>query len=169
MKCEKCNHPATFHITELTGAEPAERHFCETHAREYLNESSQHGQAAGNLAAALSEGIPKQVSAKKAAAELKELDQQTCPVCGISFYDFRSTGRLGCSNDYIYFNKQIDALLMNIHGSRQHIGKHPQRVVPDVDRQTLLIKLRRDLDESVRCEDYERAAVLRNKIRELEK
>ncbi|MDR3234750.1 MAG: UvrB/UvrC motif-containing protein [Planctomycetaceae bacterium] len=174
MKCQKCNHPATFHITELTGAKPAERHLCEKHAREYLSDSSQHGQQAGNLASALSEGIPKQVSANKAAAELKELDQQTCPVCGISFCDFRSTGRLGCPNDYAYFNKQIDLLMQNIHNSREHVGKRPHRFTGSVQQpaaspQTLLIKLRRDLDEAVQYEDYERAALLRDKIKKLER
>jgi protein arginine kinase activator len=168
VKCQKCNNPATFHIAELTGAQPSERHLCEQHAREYLNESSKHGQHTGNLAAAISNGLPKQMSANKAAEELKELDNQTCPVCGISFYDFRSTGRLGCPNDYTYFRKQLDALILNIHGHREHTGKRPQRQYSDVDKRTLLIKLRRDLDDAVKYEDYERAASLRDKINAIE-
>ena len=36
MKCQRCNNPATFHITELTGKEPQEVHLCEECAREYL-------------------------------------------------------------------------------------------------------------------------------------
>ena len=33
MKCQQCEKPATFHITELTGGEPQELHLCEDHAR----------------------------------------------------------------------------------------------------------------------------------------
>ena len=29
MKCQQCEKPATFHITELTGGQPQELHLCE--------------------------------------------------------------------------------------------------------------------------------------------
>ena len=54
MKCQKCDKPATFHITELTEGKPQELHLCEEHAREYLTQSGdeptrggQHGGGAG--------------------------------------------------------------------------------------------------------------------------
>lgn len=168
MKCQKCDKPATFHITELTGSKPFEHHLCEEHAREYLNESSEHGESSGSLASTLAEGMTKQMSISKAASELKELDQQVCPICGISFYDFRSRGRLGCPNDYDCFSKQLDALILNIHGSQEHVGKTPKRAGKETNRRTILIKLRRDLDDAITYEDYERASVLRDKIKEIE-
>jgi protein arginine kinase activator len=174
MKCQKCEKAATFHITELTGPKPQEHHLCEEHAREYLSDSSEQnlsdGIAAstGSLASTLTQGMAKQMSVNKAAAELKELDQQTCPVCGISFYDFRSRGRLGCPNDYDCFGKQLDALIINIHGVQEHIGKVPKRSGDDSSRKTLLIKLRRDLDDAIQFEEYERASKLRDKIKEIE-
>lgn len=168
MKCQKCDKPATFHITELTGPKPFEHHLCEEHAREYLNESSENGDPVGNLASTLAGGMTKQMSINKAAAELKELDQQVCPICGISFYDFRNRGRLGCPNDYDCFSKQLDALILNIHGDQTHYGKTPKRAGKETSRRTLLIKLRRDLDDAINYEDYERASVLRDKIKEIE-
>ena len=33
MKCQHCERPATFHITELTDEVPDELHLCEEHAR----------------------------------------------------------------------------------------------------------------------------------------
>ena len=36
MKCQHCEKPATFHITELAGDEVQELHLCEDHARQYL-------------------------------------------------------------------------------------------------------------------------------------
>jgi len=168
MKCQKCEKPATFHITELTGTKPHELHLCEDHARAYLSESSAQNDLAGSIASTLAQGMSKQTSLSKAAEELKELDMQTCPICGISFYDFRNRGRLGCPNDYVCFAKQLDVLILNIHGESEHIGKVPQRTGQSANRRTLLIKLRRDLDEAVTGEDYERAGILRDKIKEIE-
>ncbi len=168
MKCQKCEKAATFHITELTGPKPHELHLCEDHARAYLSESSAQNDLAGSIASTLSQGMSKQVSLNKAEEELKELDMQTCPICGLSFYDFRSRGRLGCPNDYVCFSKQLDTLILNIHGESEHVGKVPQRAGTSTNRRTLLIKLRRELDESITYEDYERASVLRDKIKEIE-
>ncbi len=184
MKCQKCEKMATFHITELTGSKPQEHHLCEDHAREYLNDSSEQGEPVGNLASTLAGGTPKQMSVSKAAGELKELDQQTCPICGLTFYDFRSRGRLGCPTDYDCFSKQLDALILNIHGAEEHVGKIPGRAGgatgsttgtatggaagKGMNRRTQLIKLRRDLDEAIQSEDYEWATQLRDKIKEIE-
>jgi len=152
----------------MTGNKPLEHHLCEEHAREYLNASSSSGDSIGGLAAALAEGISKQMPVSKAAAEMKELDQQVCPICGISFLDYRNRGRLGCPNDYDCFSKQIGILTMNIHGETEHIGKFPKRAGKETNRRTQLIKLRRELDDAVTFEDYERAAALRDKIKEIE-
>ena len=167
MKCEKCDKPATFHISVLTGPEPKELHFCEEHAREYLNQSAVQGELVGSLATVLAQGITKKVSLNKVAEELQELEQQTCPICGISFYDFKSRGYLGCPHDYNFFNKQIDAFVLNFHGANEHTGKVLIRKADDTQDRMLLIKYRRDLDDAVQYEDYERAALLRDKIKKL--
>ncbi len=159
---------ATFHITELTGSKPHEHHLCEEHAREYLNDSSEQGKQVSSLAATLVEGMPKPAAISKAASELKELDQQTCPTCGMTFYDFRSRGRLGCPADYDCFSKQLDALILNIHGETEHVGKVSLRAGKEHSQRTQLIKLRRDLDEAVQSEDYGWAKELRDRIKEIE-
>jgi len=169
MKCEKCDKPATFHISVLTGQEPKELHFCEEHAREYLNMSAMQGELAGSLATVLAQGIAKKLSINKVAEELRELEQQSCPICGISFSEFRSHGYLGCPHDYNFFNKQIDAFVQNFHGANEHTGKVPIRRLDNTQDRMLLIKYRRDLDDAVQYEDYERATRLRDKIKELEK
>jgi protein arginine kinase activator len=169
MKCQKCDREATFHVSELTGSEPKELHFCEEHAREYLDQLPVKGNMAGSLASALAKGLPNRMSLDKAAMELHELDQQTCPICGISFYEFRNRGFLGCPHDYDFFNKQIDAFVLNVHGANEHTGKVPMRDPGDSQERMLLIKFRRDLDDAVLYEDYERASKLRDKIKEIER
>ena len=163
MKCQKCEKPATFHITELTGGKPQELHLCEDHAREYLTESETEQTTASNLAGALAQHL-----VGGTAEELARLDQQACPICGITFYEFRNQGRLGCPHDYVCFQKELDPLIVNIHGESEHKGKRPKRSPTSTDRQTALIRLRREMKEAILGEDYERASQLRDEIRQIE-
>jgi protein arginine kinase activator len=164
MKCQQCEKPATFHITELTGDEPEELHLCEDHARDYLTQSDNAEPSAPTLASALAQ----QLTVGQTADELARLDQQVCPVCGITFYEFRHAGRLGCPYDYVCFEKELDPLIVNIHGENRHAGKRPKRGAQGTDRQTELIRLRREMKEAVDKEEYERASELRDEIRKIE-
>jgi protein arginine kinase activator len=167
MKCQQCEKPATFHITELTGGKPQELHLCEEHAREYLTSGSEPANT-GSMASVLAQQMAQQMAVGQTAAELAELDQQTCAVCGITFYEFRSQGRLGCPHDYTSFQAQLDPLILNIHGETEHTGKSPKRCPQGAAQRTQLIRLRREMKEAVEEENYERATELRDKIRRIE-
>jgi protein arginine kinase activator len=166
MKCQKCDKPATFHITELAGGKPKELHLCEEHAREYLAENEQ--QEENEEAADPAESLSQQLAVGQTVEQLAKLDKQACPVCGITFFDFRSKGRLGCSHDYVCFEKELEPLLVNIHGETTHAGKRPKRSPTDTDRLTDLIRLRKELKQAVQSEEYEKASQIRDEIRRLE-
>jgi protein arginine kinase activator len=166
MKCQQCEKPATFHITELTGPEPQEIHLCEGCAKTYLMQEG----GGPTVAPTLGNLLAKQLQLGKAAEKLAELDQRACPVCGITFYEFRNQGRLGCPHDYVFFQKELIPLIANIHGETRHVGKRPRGFAgTGTDDQSELIRLRREMDEAKKKEHYERAAELRDQIRELEK
>jgi protein arginine kinase activator len=169
MKCQKCNKPATFHITELTDGSPQELHLCEEHAKLYLSQSGSEPIEVGNVAAALAQQMAEQMkNVGQTAEELAQLDQQVCPVCGASFYDFRSCGRLGCPHDYTCFEQQLEPLMLNIHGEIEHVGKTPKSGAHASEERTKLIQYRREMKEAVEAEDYERAGKLRDLIRHIE-
>ena len=162
IKCQKCSKPATIHITEIVQGSPIEFHLCEEHAHQQLSgeESSESGDAAEKTMA--------QLAKSTRGRETSELDKRTCPICGISFLEFRNAGSLGCPHDYEAFREELMPLLENIHGETQHAGKVPRRVPPDRRRQTELIQLRQALRQAVSDEDYEEAARVRDRIRRLE-
>ncbi|MDO5554042.1 MAG: UvrB/UvrC motif-containing protein [Planctomycetia bacterium] len=162
MKCQKCNKPATFHITEMTDDSPVELHLCEKHAKLYLHQNP------GPVfqEAPESEVVPV-VSLAETTQDLMELDFQSCPMCGISFQEFRKSGRLGCPNDYNAFRQQLMPLLLSIHGETEHVGKRPARF-GRTDYRNVLIRLRRELDDAVSIEDYERASRLRDRIKQID-
>lgn len=165
MKCQKCEKPATFHITDLVDGEPSELHLCEQCAHQFLAPVSDDS----------SEGLPamagllaQHLAVGETAEELARLDQRACPVCGITFLSFRKLGRLGCPHDYVYFRKELEPLLMNIHGETLHVGKTPKHCSSGAEQQTQLIRLRREMKDAVAEEKYERASELRDQIREIE-
>ncbi len=165
MKCQNCEKPATFHITDLTGDEVIALHLCPNCAKEHLHP----GEGGGASAPTLANVLKQQLNITQTAEELAKLDKKTCPVCGISFYEFRQAGRLGCPHDYSVFEEELEPLLLNVHGSTQHIGKTPKRTPTDQKQQTELIRLRREMRDAIEAENYELASSLRDKIRHCER
>jgi protein arginine kinase activator len=92
-----------------------------------------------------------------------------CSFCGLTFAEFRESGRLGCPHCYETYGPHLQKLLRRVHGGTQHVGKvylPPDPTSSELERR--LDGLRRKLDRAVDSEDFERAAELRDEIRSLE-
>jgi len=173
MNCQQCDKQAVFHITELEVGEVRELHLCEDHARVYLNQS----EAAGGPAESKSGGgLTGPLGVTQTADELALIDQKACDMCGITFFEFRNQGRLGCPHDYVHFEKELEPLIANIHGATQHTGRRPSREqgsmegrAADTGALTAIIGLRRSIQEAIACEHYEKAREDRDTIRTIEK
>ncbi len=166
MKCQKCEKPATFHITDLVDGQPNEVHLCEGCAQAFLDPNPSN--TPKELMNSISGLLIQQLAVGETAEELARLDKQACPVCGITFREFRKQGRLGCPNDYICFAEELQGLLQNIHDETHHVGKVPKGYGVNAQLQTQLIRLRREMKEAVALEDYERASTIRDQIRTIE-
>jgi protein arginine kinase activator len=90
-----------------------------------------------------------------------------CPNCGITYMEFKSTGRLGCAMDYTVFKKALTPLLQRLHQADQHVGKVPSHSNENVARESEVLQLKREMERLVQREDYERAARIRDRIREI--
>ena len=162
MKCQKCNKSATFHITDLTGDGLLALHLCPDCAKHYLQPEEEA--EAPKITGVLSD----QLKLEQTAEDLKELDSKKCPICGISFYEFRQAGRLGCPHDYVFFGTELKPLLESVHGETIHVGKRPVRGAYDSESQTELIRLRGEMKQAVSEENYEKAQEIRDRIRTIE-
>lgn len=162
MKCHRCAKVATLHITEIVKGAAHELHLCEDCAQQYLSTAETEG--AGDQSAG---ALIKQPEGSE-DIELEAIDKLVCPMCKLTFREFRSQGRLGCSHCYQAFRDELLPLLENIHGEVQHCGKFPKRAPDDSQKQYQLIKLRNDLRLAIAEESYEQAAKLRDQIQELE-
>jgi protein arginine kinase activator len=90
-----------------------------------------------------------------------------CENCGLTFADFRRLGHLGCSECYSQFESLLEPLIKRIHSSDVHTGKTPVRGGAAKLRYELE-EARRQLREAIGTEAYEKAAELRDRIKELE-
>lgn len=151
MKCQNCaNKVAMLHITEiLSDQNYEEMHLCDDCAQKYLYTAA---------------------NGKKEIASSDEIKpaEKSCGHCGIKFVDFRNGGRLGCPHDYEVFQSELLPLLESIHGSSRHSGKCPARRSRLKDRRGELLRLKKQLDDCIAEEAYEKAAQLRDQIRQLE-
>ena len=173
MKCQQCDKQAVFHITELESGEVRELHLCEDHARAYLNQSESGGGPDPAEQPAAGGALSGPLGVGQTADELAVLDQKACTMCGITFFEFRNQGRLGCPHDYLHFEKELEPLIANIHGATEHVGRRPSRgtagPLPEgTDELTAVIGLRRSMKEAIALEDYEKAKEDRDAIRALE-
>lgn len=180
MICDVCKKKkATVHLTEIVDGKTAEMHICEDCAKERsIQMEQQFGLA--DLLAGLSD-FGKQV-------KTEEKTKLQCPNCGLNYEDFRKFGRLGCSECYNAFRGHLSSLLKKIHGSSQHLGKKPSgrpivKVTPGAASKAIPVSpvkkvlsseealqdLKMKLQQAILAEDFETAASLRDKIRQLEK
>ena len=158
FKCDKCGKPATIHLTEILDGDKIEKHFCQ-------NCASTDGitiKAEVPIGQLLEDFVLQ-------SGGLDEGPELECEVCGIKFSEFREAGLLGCPNDYDVFEENLVELLERAQeGAVQHIGKVPHGSGDIQKRQTAILRLRSELKAAINSEDYERAASLRDQIKELE-
>jgi protein arginine kinase activator len=157
MKCQRCPKQATLHITEVLGEDRFEEvHLCDDCAKKYLYAPQQKNQTANSSEADAAE------SEEETPAGVR------CPECGISFLEFRNHGRFGCSHDYDAFKSDLLPLLESVHGETRHAGKAPRRAPRTKTAQAELTQLRQQLQVLVTEENYEEAARVRDRIKQLE-
>ncbi len=157
MLCEKCgkNH-ATTHIKTIVNGVKKEYNLCALCA---AKEGYSNNSLAGMLASMFGD-----------ISNVELLKHQTkCSVCGSTFSDIAKTGKAGCSECYNTFYDQFLPYLKRVHGSTTHVGKTPE-TAPNVEitQEITVEDLKNELSRLVAEEKYEQAAVVRDKIKELE-
>jgi len=175
MLCDVCGkNQATVHLTEIVDDQMTELHLCEVCAKQ---KSMQMEQQFG-----LSDLLAGLADFGKHAGEIEPLKLK-CPNCNLTYDDFKKIGRLGCSSCYSTFIKYLLPLLKRIHGTTTHTGKVPKgaavgvaasgssygKAREAVSPRNDMLELKAKLQEAVRLENFEEAAKLRDKIKELEK
>jgi protein arginine kinase activator len=161
--CDQCGGAdAVVHLTQIVNNEMKISHLCEKCAAAKGVES---GEEPTNFPLT---GFLAQLADAPDSEDPPET-LGPCSFCGLTFENFREAGRLGCPHCYTTFESYLRGLLRRVHGSTQHVGKvylPPDPAASEVEKQVEV--LRHKLQRAVDSEDFERAAGLRDKIREME-
>ena len=161
MLCEKClKRPATVHMQQYVNGQVTQIHLCQECAAQPDSPLSFEQFLHGLLD--MFSGMQENVSQQKPETNYR------CPVCGLSLEDFKRTGKLGCAECYQSFRREMDPILKNIQGGNRHEGKYPQKAGAGLHNRRQIEKLRLELTKAIEEEEYENAANLRDRIRELE-
>jgi len=162
--CESCRRrPATIQYAEVVDGEMTTFNLCEECARE-RGVAMSFAPFAGPLVSILM-GLLEEAGERGEAEERGPV----CPGCGLSYREFRTNGRLGCAECYEAFADELRPVIRRIHGSTRHSGGVPESLAEGADSQGRMRRLRGELEAAVRSEEYERAAELRDEIRDLER
>ncbi len=158
MKCEKCGvKEAELHFYEIVDGKEIYHHFCKKCADE--NDFYIKPKKLDISSQSLVGGLLNIISGKT--------DREiTCQKCGMTFEEFKKIGRFGCSQCYYDFDEQVDPILRKIHGTTLHRGKHPKNY--DLyNRDEEIAVLKEELESAVKKEEFEKAALIRDKLRTL--
>jgi len=160
-KCQKCGQaPAKYHFKKWENNVETELSLCESCAEE-----KGFSPAAGKKTG-LAETLGEMLGGLEGVGE-GAVGNVQCRVCGLLYSTFRQTGRLGCPQCYIAFEKQLRPLLRRVHGAVRHTGKGPAADDAHASRRQELRRLQDDIERAVIQEEFERAATLRDQIRSL--
>jgi len=164
MQCQECGkRQATLHFTKFVNGEKAELHICESCARE--KGESLPGTGGGFSIHNLLSGLLDFESPPNPAARPSAVK---CETCGMTYAQFSKIGRFGCSDCYKRFSEKLDPLLKRVHGNTVHVGKVPKRAGGHLKTKREIDRLKKEMMGRIEREDFETAAQLRDRIRELE-
>lgn len=161
VSCNICHmNEATIHLDGILNGKTMHLNLCEECARKKGIEFtlSKPNLSLVDLLANLSDWeIPGHKTAKNIV----------CPNCGLSYVKFKEVARLGCSKCYKVFEAQLEPLIKRIHGSSKHVGKQVKMRVPA--NEDKINKLKTELAKSIKDEEFEKAARLRDMIKDIKK
>ncbi|MDR2515167.1 MAG: UvrB/UvrC motif-containing protein [Christensenellaceae bacterium] len=155
MLCEECGiNTANVRFTTVMGGKVYEKRLCAQCLAKKKHELAE-GISVGDLLSGFLH--------ESAAMQEENL---VCPGCKMSYEDFKRGGRFGCARCYESFKPYLEPMLSKIHGRVKHAGKVPRaHAVRQSDEEVLQI-LKSEMERAVEVEDFERAAKLRDEIKE---
>ena len=172
MLCQNCQQrEANVHLHKTINGKIEEKYLCEECAKkaQEVTVSFHPGMMVADFLQALLGISPAKDKIQTQVATEPEGPDEVCPQCGISLQKISRTGKLGCSTCYEQFSSHLEPLLRQIHGGGQHLGKIPLRRGTVFREKMELKEWKNQLQQHIAREEFEEAALLRDKIRDAER
>lgn len=164
MNCEFCKkEKATIHLTQVVSGEMKKLNLCQSCAKSHGIDLNSPISITDILM-----GIEKKNSRNKILNNESEYDL-TCSRCNMSRAEFSKKARLGCPNCYQAFSAELKTITQAMHHSMNHIGKIPNKQISQIKVSKQISSLKKQIVTAIKNEDYEEAAEIRDKIKNLDK
>lgn len=175
MLCDRCKmKDAKILYTEIINGAKTEQHLCEECATDYT--SFQMEKPLLNSDMSLNSLLSTLLGAYQTNKTNKSGEAKpgpTCEKCTTTYDEFLQRGRFGCSQCYRSFHKELGRTLRGIQGAEAHTGKRPKGFVSQTDQILKNMseedRLSLELQKAIESEEFEEAARLRDRIRQLKK
>ncbi len=192
MLCQICKkNEATIHIQEVVGGQKKAVHLCQDCSENKQNPVKMFGgMNLSDILYNITENMPPEILegmelAMGAGLDAKDLPAPIVCSCGWDTKKFQKSGRLGCEKCYQTFSNIILPALPNMHKGVIHVGKHANAKLVEklhkehskqqkekdkkIKRKETIKSLQSKLNECIKKEYYEEAAILRDKINDIKK
>ncbi|MEO8479543.1 MAG: UvrB/UvrC motif-containing protein [Gemmatimonadota bacterium] len=164
--CQDCHQrEAVLHLTEVAGELITTLHLCSqcASARGIVTDATTTPLGAFLATISPTAGMPDSPNGETLA----------CPECDATLASIRASGRVGCPTCWVAFGRPLRELVRRLHGATRHVGdryEDPATLTdePARQRQREVDQLRRALTSAVEGEEFEEAAVLRDRLKALE-
>ena len=166
MLCQHCKkHEATTVVKTMINGQYTEYRLCPDCAHE-LGYDTMFPDFAADFGGLLSSFFSNALPAVSGATH--------CKSCGSTLNDIKRTGKVGCADCYETFFSELLPTIRSVPGNTEHKGKRPGDVAYTVSEEQTeenadkLAQLKTQLKQAIEKENFERAAQLRDEIKELE-
>lgn len=173
MQCSECNkRPATLHYTQIINGKKTEIHVCEVCAAQKgypFHTTQEEPFSLQDLLTSLFHVNHAQMDMQNNAF-FEQIERLRCEKCNSTFSDFQRLGKFGCAQCYQSFKPKLESIFRRVHsGNVKHHGKIPKRKGSSIHVKKELETYREYLKQLIVEENFEKAAIIRDKIKELEK
>lgn len=107
---------------------------------------------------------------KFAGGESSQIDEtlnKLCPDCKKSLKDILESNEVGCEKCYENFEEEIESILLSLNLTSSHKGKIPKTAGEESVKKREEIELNTKLNVAIALEEYEEAAKIRDRLKEL--
>jgi protein arginine kinase activator len=151
MVCQICmQNTAIYHVPKIVNNEIVFIHLCRDCADQ--NHSHEITNGIDDKLHYLLEGLIRSKDSDKSS-----LSQPKCGVCGTSLKDLKKNKPLGCAHCYDTFSNYLSKEL-NLTGPEYFKHRFSDKIAGKINR------MKKELKKAIESEDFEKAALLRDKI-----
>jgi protein arginine kinase activator len=159
MKCQSCGKKqATVRYIENINGVENEIYFCEDCAKNLgFSDFS-------DIFSPIFASIPKYI--------FDDITKSKCEKCGYTLDEYSKTGLFGCPECYDTFRDELDKIFLKLHDKNRHVkiqsNENIKKVSSMEDKNSEILKLKNEIKKYIENEDYENAAIARDKIKKIE-